>query len=138
MRWFKHDSTARHDPKLQMLGSMHGAEALGIFWGLLEEIGQHSDTFHLKVLGISGDADKSFANLVENVEQSAGDAFGSNTDVNKVPRLPVKILAKNLFTSSKKLTSVIETCVDIGLFDSLKWLTFNVLYSPSFEQRADD
>lgn len=138
MRWFKHDSTARHDPKLQMLGSMHGAEGLGIFWGLLEEIGQHSDTFHLKVLGISGDADKSFANLVENVEQSTGNPFESNIDINKVPRLPVKILAKNLFTSSRKLTSVIETCVEIGLFDSLKWLTFNVLYSPSFEQRADD
>jgi hypothetical protein len=138
MRWFKHDSTARHDPKLQMLGSIHGSEGLGIFWGLLEELGQHSDTFHLKVLGISGDADKSFANLVENVEQSAGDPFGDNIDIKKVPKLPVKILAKNLFTSPRKLASVIESCVDIGLFDSLKWLTFNVLYSPSFEQRADD
>lgn len=138
MKWFHHECAARHDPKLQMLGSTHGAEGIGIFWGLLEGIGQHSDTFHLKVLGISGDADKSFANLVENVEQSESDPLGNRIDINKVPRLPVKILAKNLFTSSRKLTSVIETCVDIGLFDSLKWLTFNVLYSPSFEQRADD
>jgi hypothetical protein len=138
MKWFHHETAARHDPKLQMLGSTHGAEGLGIFWGLLEEIGQHSDTFHLKVLGISGDADKSFANLVENADQSAADPFGNNIDINKIPRLPVKILAKNLFSSPRKLTSVIETCVEIGLFDSLKWLTFNVLYSPAFEQRADD
>jgi hypothetical protein len=138
MKWFHHETAARHDPKLQVLGSSHGAEGLGIFWGLLEEIGQHSDTFHLKVLGISTDADKSFANLVENAEQSTADALGNNIDINKVPRLPVKILAKNLFSSPRKLASVIDTCVEIGLFDSLKWLKFNVLYSPAFEQRADD
>lgn len=138
MKWFHHETAARHDPKLQMLGSLHGAEGIGIFWGLLEEIGQHSDTFHLKVLGISEDADKSYSNLFENMEQYAENPFGESIDIYKVPRLPVKILAKNLFTSTRKIASVIETCVEIDLFDSLKWLTFNVLYSPSFEQRADD
>ncbi|MGB2867274.1 MAG: DUF4373 domain-containing protein [Bacteroidota bacterium] len=138
MKWFHHECAARHDPKLQILGSTHGAEGLGIYWGLLEEIGQHSDTFHLKVLGLYTEADKSFANLVENIEQSPTTPLGPNIDINKIPRLPMKILAKNLFTAPKTLTAVIATCVEIGLFDSQKWLAFNVLYSPSFEQRADD
>ena len=33
---------------------------------------------------------------------------------------------------------MIETCVEIGLFDSHKWLNYNVIYSPPFERRADD
>lgn len=138
MRWFKHDSTARHDPKLQMLGSMHGAEGLGIFWGLLEEIGQHSDTFHLKVLGISEELDQTFMKLVQNIPDSPSVLLESQLDLKRVPRLPVKILAKNLFTSPRKLASVIDTCVEVGLFDSDKWLTYNVLYSAAFEHRADD
>jgi hypothetical protein len=32
----------------------------------------------------------------------------------------------------------IKTAAEIGLFDLQKWLEFNVLYSQSFEQRADD
>ncbi len=138
MKWFHHECAARHDPKLQILGSTHGAEGLGIFWGLLEEIGQHSDTFHLKVLGISEEADNSFMNLLQDMEPRTTDLFGSSLDISRVPRLPLKILAKNLFSSSKKLTAVIRTSVEAGLFDPQKWLKFNVLYSPSFEQRADD
>ena len=52
MKWFHHECAARYDSKLQILGSEHGAEGIGIYWGLLEEIGQHSDTFHLKVIGV--------------------------------------------------------------------------------------
>jgi hypothetical protein len=33
---------------------------------------------------------------------------------------------------------VIQTAAEIGLFDLQKWTEFNVLYSQSFEQRADD
>jgi hypothetical protein len=33
---------------------------------------------------------------------------------------------------------VIQTAVEIGLFDLEKWNEFNILYSQSFEQRADD
>ena len=40
MKWFHQECAAKHDPKLQTLGASHGAEGLGIFWGLLEEIGQ--------------------------------------------------------------------------------------------------
>jgi len=138
MKWFHHETAARHDPKLQMLGSTHGAEGLGIFWGLLEEIGQHSDTFHLKVLGISEGTDQTFMKLVQNPEESQDFFPDSHLNLNKVPRLTVKILAKNLFTSPRNLKAVIETCVQVGLFDSDKWLNLNVLYSPSFEKRADD
>lgn len=138
MKWFHHETAARHDPKLQMLGSSHGAEGLGIFWGLLEEIGQHSDTFYLKILGISEEADKTFMNLLAN--PGADNEFPTNAqlDLRMVPKLTAKILAKNLFTSAKRLKSVIQTSVDVGLFDSYKWLKFNVLHSPSFELRADD
>ena len=110
MKWFHHECAARHDPKLQVLGSQFGAEGIGIFWGLLEEIGQHSDTFHLKVTGISPEIDtKHFPHQ-------------------PIPCLPIKILAKNLFTSHTKLKSVIDLCVEIGLFDPDKWLHYNLLY----------
>ena len=36
------------------------------------------------------------------------------------------------------MCSVIKTAAEIGLFDLQKWTEFNVLYSQSFEQRADD
>ena len=138
MKWFHHECAARHDPKLQILGSTHGAEGLGIFWGLLEEIGQHSDTFHLKVMQISEESDQTFMNLLQTSENAADSFSAAHLDLLRVPRLPAKILAKNLFTSLRKLKEVIETCVQVGLFDSVKWLKFNVLYSPSFEQGADD
>jgi len=138
MKWFHHDCSARHDPKLQILGAKHGPEGLGIFWGLLEELGQHSDTFHLKIMEFSKKSDKSFANLLENPRKESENLFDSSVDLSKIPRLPAKTLAKNLFTTSKTLTSVIRTCINVGIFDQQKWLRFNVLYSPSFEHRADD
>jgi|GEM_PF-1383133 hypothetical protein len=138
MKWFHHETAARHDPKLQMLGSSHGAEGLGIFWGLLEEIGQHSDTFYLKILGISEEADETFMNLLTNPGDDNEFWVNVQLDLRKIPKLTAKILAKNLFTSVKKLKSVIQTSVDVGLFASDKWLKFNVLHSPSFEHRADD
>jgi hypothetical protein len=138
MKWFHHDSAARHDAKLQILAARHGPEGWGIYWALLEEIAQHSDTFHLKVMELSKKSDKSFANLLENPQKESGVPFGSNVDLNKIPRLPVKTLAKNLFTTSNTLISIISTCISVGLFDQQKWHKCNVLYSPSFEHRADD
>lgn len=138
MKWFHHDSTARHDPKLQILGAQHGPEGWGIFWALLEEIAQHSDTFHLKVMEFSKKSDKSFANLLESSQEESAVLFGPSIDLRKIPRLPVKTLAKNLFTTTKTLISVIDTCTHVNLFDRQKWVKYNVLYSPSFEHRADD
>ena len=138
MKWFHHECAASSDPKLQILGSTHGAEGLGIFWGILERIGQHSDTFHLKVMQISEESDQTFMNLLQTSEKSSDNFSGVHLDLTEIPRLPLKILAKNLFTSPRRLREVIETCAHIGLFDSAKWLKFNILYSPSFEQSADD
>ena len=138
MKWFHHDCAARHDPKLRMLAAKHGLEGWAIFWALLEEIGEDSDTFHLKIMEFSKKSDESFANLRKNPGEESENLFDSSVDLCKIPRLPVKTLAKNLITTSKTLTSVIRTCVSIGIFDQQKWLKFNVLYSPSFEQRADD
>ncbi|MCX6132607.1 MAG: DUF4373 domain-containing protein [Ignavibacteriales bacterium] len=138
MKWFHHDCAARHDPKLRMLAAKHGLEGWAIFWALLEEIGEDSDTFHLKIMEFSKKSDKSFANLLEDPRKESENLFDSSVDLPKIPRLPAKTLAKNLFTTSKTLTAVIRTCVSIGIFDQQKWLSFNVLYSPSFEQRADD
>ncbi len=138
MKWFHHETAARHDPKLQMLGSTHGAQGLGIYWCLLEEIGQHSDTFHLKLLGISEQSDNNFDELLKNPEQNMITVSHTRISPHAIPKLPVRILAKNLFTSTRKLLTVIHTCVEVGLFDSAKWLKYHLLYSPSFEQRADD
>ena len=138
MKWFHHDCAASHDPKLQILGATHGAEGLGVFWGLLEQIGQHSDTFHLKIMEISEKADKSFANLILQPEKDSEQMFESHVDLARIPRLPIKNLAKNVFTSSKRLPKVITSCIDIGLFDRQKWLKYNVLHSASFERRGDD
>jgi hypothetical protein len=138
MKWFHHECAARHDPKLQILGATYGAEGLGVFWSLLEEIGQHSDSFHLKVLGISQEVDQHFANAARNPQESGLNLPQAGPGLANVPRLPLRILAKNLFTSQRKLKAIIETCVEIGLFDNRKWTEFNVLHSPSFEHRADD
>ena len=138
MKWFHHECAAKHDPKLQTLGDEFGAEGLGIYWGLLEEIGQHSDTFHLKVRGISPEADTNFDSLTQGSEKVTMNTFPSELEPKKIPQLSVRLLAKNLFTSTQKLTKVLDASVRIGLFDSAKWLQYNILYSPSFEQRADD
>jgi hypothetical protein len=138
MKWFHHECAAKHDPKLQTLGATYGAEGLGIYWSLLEEIGQHSDTFHLKVSGISDEADQRFAQLTGGSHEADMNVFKSNLELEKVPRIPLKILARILFTTPKKLITVIDTCIEVGLFDSAKWRRYNLLYSPSFENRADD
>ncbi|MBX2991490.1 MAG: DUF4373 domain-containing protein [Bacteroidetes bacterium] len=145
MKWFHHECAAKHDPKLQTLGDEFGAEGLGIYWGLLEEIGQHSDTFHLKVTGISRETDTNFdaltqtsGTLTQSSERLMINCFSSELDLKRIPQLSVRLLAKNLFTSPHKLIKVLDVLAKIGLFDSAKWLKYNVLYSPSFEQRADD
>jgi hypothetical protein len=133
MKWFHHECAARHDPKLQILGEAHGAEGLGIYWCLLEELGHHSDSFCLQILD---------APLRPHPRLPAGGARTSKTSqisqASQIPRIPMKILARNLFTTPRKLISVITTCVDVRLFDAPKWNKQGILYSPSFEHRADD
>jgi hypothetical protein len=138
MKWFHHECAAKHDPKLQTLGATYGAEGLGVYWGLLEEIGQHSDTFHLKVTGVSEKADQDFADFLRNPERTNDMILPHYVAAHKIPKLPLRILSKNLFVTSKKLLMIVKACVDIDLFDSLKWTKYNILYSPAFERRADD
>ncbi|MGA3286345.1 MAG: Lin1244/Lin1753 domain-containing protein [Bacteroidota bacterium] len=138
MKWFHHECAARYDSKLQILGSKHGAEGIGIYWGLLEEIGQHSDTFHLKVIGVDEGIDQKYSELLQSSKKSQEVSSELPPDLTRIPVLPVKILSRNLFTSPKRVMQTIKTAAEIGLFDLQKWLEFNVLYSQSFEQRADD
>jgi len=136
MKWFHHECTAKHDPKLQMLGEEQGAEGLGVYWGLLEEIGHHSDTFHIKITGVSAECDHASADAnldregsIVSLRVSAGD---------KVPIMTLKLLARLLFTTEKRLRAVIEKSVEVGLFDEARWRTSRLLYSPAFEHRADN
>jgi hypothetical protein len=138
MKWFHHECAARYDSKLQILGSKHGAEGIGIYWGLLEEIGQHSDTFHLKVIGVNEEIDQTFSKFLQNSKESQQKYFATVVTATSIPILPIKILSRNLFASPKRVIQVIQTAAEIGLFDLQKWTEFNVLYSQSFEQRADD
>ncbi len=124
MIWFRHECAARHDPRLQILGSLSGAEGLGIYWSLLEEIGKHSNSFQLKILGTLTFSEFSLKNP-------------DPPDIRDVPMLPVNILARNLFTSPRKLLSVIDLSARLGLFDPERWLSLGILYSPAFERRAE-
>ena len=134
MKWFHHECAARYDPKLQILGSQYGSEGIGIYWGLLEEIGQHSDTFNLKVTGVNEEIDQKYLKTLHSFRESSTTSFAATN----IPVLPIKILSRNLFASPKRVIQVIQTAAEIGLFDLQKWTEFNVLYSQSFEQRADD
>jgi len=138
MKWFHHECAAKHDPKLQTLGAQHGAEGLGIFWGLLEEIGQHSDTFQLKISGISAIADRTFEEILRDQANKAPELAGGAAATRSIPRFPLKILAKILFTTPQKLERVIQSAVEIGLFERNAWQEYSILYSRAFERRADD
>ena len=127
MKWFHHDCSAKHDPALQVLGSRHGAAGLGVYWGLLEELGEHSDTFQLKI-----------------TELPAGSARGGSlrpqgsAALLDVPKFPAGLLARILFVTKERLLAVIESAVAEGLFDADKWTNEAILYSPQFENRADN
>lgn len=45
--WFKHDSNARHDIKIQYLRSVHGNSGYGIFW-MIVEIMRDSQNYKIK------------------------------------------------------------------------------------------
>jgi hypothetical protein len=138
MKWFHHECAAKHDPKLQTLGAQHGAEGLGIFWGLLEEIGQHSETFHLKISGVSAIADRTFEEILLDEGKAPPELGQGRIHLRSVPRFPLKILAKILFTTPQKLERVVQSAVEIGLFERGVWQEYSILHSQAFERRADD
>ncbi len=136
MRWFKHDCMARNDPRLMVLLARHGCEGLCLYWILLEETGKLSNTLHLKISGLSTDADSSF-NKLQKPEQFLRDPWQYSRHPKEIPVYPAEILAKSVNTKLEKLRYVIATCVDIGLFDETKWIGHNVLYCPGFASLAD-
>lgn len=135
MKWFHHDCAARSDLKLQTLGTRLRAEGLGIYWGLLEELGRGSDCFRLKLSELSAEADAAFR---ERLDRPKADREHREPEWRCVPVIPLDVLARNLFTTPQKLLSVIRVCTGIGLFDSREWESCHLLYSALLEERADE
>ena len=85
---------------------------------LLEEIGSDSDAFHLKVTGVSATQDQACADATQRgggeCRRREGLADG------RLPRIPLKMLARILFTTEEKLLGVIEKSVEEDLFDESK------------------
>jgi len=138
MKWFQHDCAARLDPRIRTLGKRVRAEGMGIFWGLLEEIGRDSETFHLKVRDYSPDADARFDDLKRTSAASPPDAATPAFDLEEIPQLSIRILAADLFTTPGRLRTTIDAALDVGLFDRATWQAYNILYSAGFARRADN
>ncbi len=136
MKWFQHECMAKYDLRLRALGEECGAEGIGIYWMLLEELGQNSETFHLKIAGVSPESDRAFA---EAIRGDGGTAASGSCPVDGcVPRIQLKSLAVLLHTTERKLLRAIQTSVEAGLFHEGKWLAYGLLYSAAFERRADN
>ena len=136
MKWFHHDCSAKYDTKLQVLGHEYGPEGIGIYWMLLEEIGRQSDTFHIKVTGVSPQADQAYAKALAEGNAIAG--LIQSSDDRVIPRISLKALAKVLFTTEELVGRIIGRSVEEGLFDEARWQTYGLLFSPAFEDGADN
>ncbi len=138
MKWFKHDCTAMHDPRMQRLGSTLGLEGVAVYWGLLEAIGHLSDTFHLRITGVNEEADRHFG-LVRNKPPIARRFFGRTVPASAaLPYYPLDLMANNYFTTPAKILAVISAAVELELFDRDKWCRWSILYSRMFEKQADE
>ncbi len=136
MRWFKHDCMARNDPRLMEVVQRHGGEGLALYWTVLEETGRLSNTLHLKITGLSEDADQSFRDLQEGVK--VDQFFGRHSNcIDEIPEFGAKLLAGTIKAKAETLEKVLTTCVEFNLFDRKKWEAHNVLYSPDFASLAD-
>ena len=136
MKWFHHECSARHDPKLHLFLRAFGAEGWGVYWGLLEQIGHHSDTFHLKVTGVSAESDQAYVDVF--LREEGATLSPQVLDGADIPIIELGILARLLFSTREKLLRVVGKLVELGVFDQGKWHKYGLLYSPSFERRADD
>ncbi len=135
MKWFRHECSALHDPKLYLLAAAHGAEGIGVYWGLLEEIGFHSDTFHLKVAGVSAESDQAYVDALMHGKEplvSIHALAGEN-----IPIMHVGILAGLVCVPEDRLLKIIERLVELGLLDQSNWLAYGLLHSPDLERLAD-
>jgi hypothetical protein len=135
MRWFHHDCTAKYDPKFQRLGERFGAEGAGIYWGILEELGRSDDSYYLKVIGLSVEADEQFAHAMKNPPLHVPSV--DPAPLRGIAVLSAKPLAQALFTRTQRLKEVLDFCAEIDLIDEVLWDTYAVIFSPGFERRAD-
>jgi hypothetical protein len=135
MKWFQHECSSKHDPMLHLLAEEFGAEGWGVYWGLLEEIGHHSDTYHIKVTGASATADQAY---VDALLHGKGPTVSVHAPAGaSIPMVGLGVLARQLFTTEERLLGIIEKLVALGILDRFKWDTYGLLYSSGFEQRAD-
>ncbi|MGB5872898.1 MAG: Lin1244/Lin1753 domain-containing protein [Bacteroidota bacterium] len=137
MKWFKHDCMASLDPRLSFLAKDHGVEGLGIYWILLEEMGRLSNTLHLKIQGLSPKADRNFEALKDRCRRVRIEN-GTPKPIADIPVYPAEILGNRAFTAVEKVKSVIGKCVDVGLFDEVKWTDYGILSSRDFASMADE
>ena len=135
MRWSEHPTTARHELKCQELCSALRSSGYGVYWMIMEAIGEYSNSLHLKVYGISAEVDGCYRELL--MKSSGGLLFSGKRDVTyMVPELSHRVLARQCFLNEAELLAVIEKCVAVGLFHERKWTTYHVLYSDELEARA--
>jgi hypothetical protein len=136
MRWFHHDSHAKADSKLQLLGAKFGPEGMGIYWGVVEELAKLESGFQVKLIDFSPAADEQFQQLLDNPR--AAHPFGSKAALEEIPILPPTPLVAALFTTCTRLKEVLDYCASIGLFDRERWTRYGVVFSPGLEERADN
>jgi hypothetical protein len=135
MKWFHHECSATHDPKLVLLSEEFEAEGIGVYWGLLELIGYHSDTFHIKVTGVSAEADKAYVNaLLCRDDPTASIPVPAGASI---PMFGLGILAGLVHTTEERLLEIIEKSASLGILDQYKWHTYGLLHSPAFERSAE-
>lgn len=86
MKWYKHESSARHDVKIKILMQNHGVEGYGIYFIMLEVIAEYAKENNIAEWG--------FVDKIHSVETLAAEA-GVTPD---------------------KLRKVLETCNKLDLF----------------------
>lgn len=135
MRWSEHPTTARHELKCQELCAALRSSGYGVYWMIMEAIGEYSNSLHLKVSGISAEIDTCYRELL--MKSGGGLMFSGTRDVTyMVPELSHRVLARQCFMNEEELLGVIEKCVAVGLFHEQKWMTYHILYSDELEARA--
>lgn len=86
MKWFKHDTTARHDTKIKLLKREFGAEGYGVYFQILEIVG-------------------------ENVKENNQSEWSFVEEIHTMATL-----ADEIGVTLKKFQKIAEFCNKIGLF----------------------
>lgn len=87
MKWFKHDTDARNDVRLKLLKKRFGAEGYGVYFQLLEVIGEFVEQNNIEEWGMV-------------------DKFHS-----------VETLSEECSVTPAKLREILKYCNELGLFE---------------------